>query len=450
MKPNVYISSFFIIGALAISGVSAQTVSTGAVADSASAASVTATSSAAVQTLSVSDSVKLAVQNNVSIKRGGITLDASKRAENHSWNSMSPTASVSGGLTKPNDNSSYDYSTYLQAKVGLSFSPSLFTSIRSAQLSYEEGKITYEQTCRTVEMNVRTSYYGLLYEKENLALQQRNLETAKQQYEQNKAKYNQGRISELDVLSTEVTYKNLIPTVEKAQITMQNDMSAFKQLLGINQTDTVELSGSLDDALSIGSISLDSVESNAPAIKLLEKELTAAKTSLLASRFSAYGPTLTGSWTYQPTQTTTDGTTGDTKDNGTLSLAVSIPLDGILPWSTAADKVATAKDSVNDLELQLADEKTTVEVNTQSYLRQIQQLQSTIQSQQANIDLAQKQYDMTLDAYNHGTKDLLSLQDASDSLLEAKVSLKSDAYSLISTVLSLENTIGVQFGTLGK
>ena len=57
---------------------------------------------------------------------------------------------------------------------------------------------------------------------------------------------------------------------------------------------------------------------------------------------------------------------------------------------------------------------------------------------------------MTQTAYNYGKKDLLSLQNASDNLLSAQVSLKSQAYSLISTILDLEKTLGIDFGTLGR
>ena len=57
---------------------------------------------------------------------------------------------------------------------------------------------------------------------------------------------------------------------------------------------------------------------------------------------------------------------------------------------------------------------------------------------------------MALDAYNHGTKDLLSLQNAQDSLFSTRVNLLNQAYTLETTVLNLENIIGVPFGTLGK
>jgi len=409
----------------------------------------------ASKTLTVEDAEKIAVEQNITIKRNQITVTADKRAKDHSWNSISPTLTAGAGLTKPNDSSyySYDWTRYASAGISISFESSLFASIKKARLNYEEGLITYEEACRSVQLDVRSSFYGLLYEQENVALQQRNLETAKQQYETNLSKYQNGRVSQIDVLTAQVTYEKLKPTVESAEITVQNDMESFKQLLNMDLDTDITLSGSLDDIIALGAVSLgnakvDDLVEKATAVATLEKQLEIAETAVSADRFSAYGPTVTAGWTYKPTET--NKTSGDPNDTGTLSLAVSIPLDGYLPWSEKADTIATAKDTVADLKLQLQNEKTTVKVNIQNYLRQIQQAQTTVKSLQANIGLAQQTYDMTLEAYNHGTKDLLSLQTASDSLLEAKVSLKSEAYTLIKAILNLENTIGVQFGTLGK
>jgi outer membrane protein len=230
-------------------------------------------------------------------------------------------------------------------------------------------------------------------------------------------------------------------------------MESFKQLLNMDLGTEITLSGSLDDVLALGSVTLgsaklDDLVEKSLSVASLEKQVESARNSLTASRFSAYGPTINAGWTYQPTIKSSD--TSNAADSGSLTLSATIPLDGWLPWSTGSDNVATANDTVKNLELQLENAKTTAKVNIQNYSRQIDQAQSTIQSLQANINLAQQSYDMTLEAYNHGTKDLLSLQTASDSLLQAKVSLKSEAYTLIKAVLNLENTSGVPFGTLGK
>ena len=57
---------------------------------------------------------------------------------------------------------------------------------------------------------------------------------------------------------------------------------------------------------------------------------------------------------------------------------------------------------------------------------------------------------MTKDAYNHGSRDLLSLQTASDSLLNARTDLAQQEYTLITKIINLEYTLGVPFGSLAR
>ena len=410
-------------------------------------AAIQPTTSPEVVTLTVDDSVQRAVTGNISLKEDAITLNAAKRTATYSWNGVSPTLSASGNLSK--SNTSDTDTAYVRGSVSVSLSPSLFTTIQSAKLNYEKGELDYASAVRTIELNVRKSYYSLLYEQEKITLDERNVESTKKQYESNLAKYNSGALSQLDVLSTQVTYQNSQLSLESAKVSWQNDIATFKQLLGIPLSTEIVLAGSLEAVLTVPEITLEGVEQNSTTITSLEKQVEIADTSLLATRFSAYGPALSFSWTYQPTASSGDNY-GEWSDKGSVSLGVSIPLDGWLPWSTGALSVAAKKDSVETLKLQLEDAKTTFAADTQSYLRKIAQSKASITQRKASIDLAQKTYDMTLTAYNHGTKDLLSLQSASDSLLSAKVNLMSEAYTLASAILDLENTIGVPFGTLTK
>ncbi len=404
-----------------------------------------------LRSLSVEESVLFAREHNISLARSQITLDAAERTKSTSWNSISPSLSVTGGVSASDDALS-DYTATLTGSISMSFSPNLFTTIKSARLSYEQGKITYDDAVRTVELNVRQSFYALLYEKENITLQERNLETAKKQWDTNRAKYEQGRMSELDVLSAEVKYKNLVPTVESAYVTYRNDIAAFKQLLGIPMNERIELTGSLDDVLPVGDIQLDVEQLSSPALEKLRLQLAAAKTNVTAKRFSAYAPTVTASYQHglYPGSDEHIASSSQLDQSGTISLKATIPLDGLLPWSSSALAIDTAKDTLADLALQIQNEETSLRVSVQSALRTISQSRASITSKQASIDLARRTYEMTEQAYNRGTKDLLSLQDASDSLLSAEVSLKSEERTLINAVLSLENTLGVPFGSLGK
>ena len=100
--------------------------------------------------------------------------------------------------------------------------------------------------------------------------------------------------------------------------------------------------------------------------------------------------------------------------------------------------------------LTLENTKTSTAVQTENYLRKINLAIAQAASLKANVELAETTYEMTKTAYNYGKTDFLNLLNANDAVLSANVSLKSQAYSLISTILELEYLLGIPFGTIGK
>lgn len=414
-----------------------------------------------VRKITIEDAVILAADNNISLKRQKISLETLERKNNTSWNSVSPSASLSASLTKPLDEivtepseavkkNRNDYSYQFAASVSLSLTPSLYTSIRDAKLKYESGKTTYEDAVRQIELNVRKLFYSLLYTQENMNLQKRNMETARLRYENNRDKYNRGQLSELDLLQSQYSYESQRPSIESAEISYQNNIASFKQTLGIPQNQKIELTGSLYDGLPPDSFTISQTVNDLPSIKKLQTSIDLQKNSLMATRFSAYGPSVSASWSW--------GLNGNDKtdelkkhsENHSLSLNLRIPLDGYLPWSNGSNNIAAQKANLKDLELQLENEKTSAELSLQNSIKNILQKQSQMEMLDRNVELAQKSYDMTLTAYNHGSRDLLTLQNASDSLLKAKTDRESHIYNLICAVMDLENTLGIPFGSLGK
>lgn len=399
-----------------------------------------------VKTLTLEEAVKCATENNISIKKQSIALDDVKNKKKFSWNSISPSANINGNYKE--DLESESNSIGITGTVSIGLSTNLYTSIQGAKLNYENGLITYEQTCRQIERDVRKSFFNLLYEQENLNLKKQNLETSYSQYKNNQEKFKSGQISELDVMTSRVNYEQEKPSVEQAAIIFKNDIAAFKQILGIEQNIQLELNGSLDDILNIKNISFENLPKTnkpAPEVQSAEKQIEIAKNNLLSQRFSAYSPSITASYNYGKTKTKN---INDDITTNSLSIGVSIPLDGYLPWSSSAVNITSQKNNLKSAELNLEDAQTSIAVKTESYLRKINQSISQIESLKANVDLAKETYQMTKTAYNYGKTDLLNLQNANDSVLSANVSLKNQAYTLISTILDLEYILGIQFGTL--
>jgi outer membrane protein TolC len=401
-----------------------------------------------VRQLTIDDAVILAADNNLTLKRNQLALKQLELKDKYSWNSASPTIGASAQF----GNGLQENSTNLSISGNVSFrlTPALYSSIKSAKLNYENGITSYETAVKTVEKNVRQIFYSLIYSKENLSLLNRNLETAKQRYDLSQEKFSRGQLSELDLLTTQMNYESLKPSYESAEIAYENSIANFKQLLGINQNEQIDLIGNLDEMMNV-SINQDLLEYNIeelPTVKEIKSKIELAKTNLLATKFSAWGPSLSLGYNASKAGQDMTGEFAWADFKQSVSVGVSIPLDGYLPWSNGSLSVSAQKSNLEDLNLQLENEKTTVELTIKKYIKEINQAKSQLSSLQNNVALAQKTYDMTLNAYNYGSRDLLTLQSAADSLLKSKNQLQSQVYNLICKIMDLEFTLGLPLGAL--
>ena len=362
------------------------------------------------KTITVDEAVSLACQNNVTIQKQKINLNLLDKKNKTSWNSVSPTASLSAGYNPSLEENSPSTWT-ISASVNLSLTPSLYTAINGAKINYENGLITYDSAIRTIELNVRKLFLNLILTKENIALQQRNLETARQRYNASKEKFNRGQLSELDLLTAQYNYESLKPNLENTSISYENSLASFKQMIGIAWDEEIELKGSLNDFNTTGDINVEYNIDEIPSIKSLKYQLENAKNNLLATRFSVWGPSLSAGYSYSLSG---NDATDKTQTRNSISLGLRIPLDGYLPWSTGALNIETQKANLQTIELQYKDEKESTQINIQTKIKQIQQSKSQLKILSSNVELAQKTYNMTLTAYNHGSKDLLTLQFSAD------------------------------------
>lgn len=401
-----------------------------------------------VRQLTIDDAVILAADNNLTLKRNQLALKQLELKDKYSWNSASPTIGASAQFGNGLQENSTNFS--ISGNVSFRLTPSLYSSIKSAKLNYENGITSYETAVKTVEKNVRQIFYSLIYSKENLSLLNRNLETAKQRYDLSQEKFSRGQLSELDLLTTQMNYESLKPSYESAEIAYENSIANFKQLLGINQNEQIDLIGNLDEMMNV-SINQDLLEYNIeelPTVKEIKSKIELAKTNLLATKFSAWGPSLSLGYNASKAGQDMTGEFAWADFKQSVSVGVSIPLDGYLPWSNGSLSVSAQKSNLEDLNLQLENEKTTVELTIKKYIKEINQAKSQLSSLQSNVVLAQKTYDMTLNAYNYGSRDLLTLQSAADSLLKSKNQLQSQVYNLICKIMDLEFTLGLPLGAL--
>ena len=395
--------------------------------------------------LTLEECISLAKENNLSIKVHKNTLNDLKRKNETSWNSVSP--SIKGDAAFQDDFTNKTESFAISGSLGFTLSTNLYSTIKGAKLNYENGLLTYNQAVKQIEMSVWKTFYDLIYKTEYFSFQSQNLLTAKKNYEQNLEKFKNGKISELDVMSSRVSYEQKKPVLEEARIDLTNNLELFKNIIGVDFDDEIKLDGSLDFLLELKDIKLPPKENPSPDVQAAKFAVEIAENNLLAQRFSSYSPVITGTYKYGQTLNIDNSLWNETSS---LSVGVSIPLDSYLPWSSSAVSINSKKESLESAKLNLEDAEKSIRVNTENALRKINQIISMLEVSKETVALAKKTYEMTETAYNYGKTDFLTLQNASDNVLNAEVSLKNQAKTLMETLLDTEYLLGLEFGTILK
>ncbi len=394
----------------------------------------------------IDKAVESALSHNVSVERSAIAYDALGRKSSNAWNVLIPSIDAGAGISRMTSSDVKSYYGSISATLGIT--PAIVKSIEKAKLDYDAGRITREIALRDVELSVRKAFYGILYERDYVALVESNVATAQKQYEQTLARQRAGLVPEVDLLSAQVTLENLKPSLESAKTSFANDLANFKRLVGVDQTEDVSLDGSLDDAIGLSAIDVSGVSAASPSVAKLEKSLEIAKAQKDIAAIGLRTPTFALAYMYKPSKTDVAGS--DWEDAGYVSASVTFALDPFLPFSQDAETIRSASDAVRDTELQLSDARVAERLSRDSLLRSIERSRAAIKARSLGVQLAERNYALTEDAYRNGTKDLLSLQNASDALESARVSLKNESYTLLQAVLDLEYAVGVPFGTLGR
>ena len=396
--------------------------------------------------LTLEECISLAKENNLSIKVQKNTLNDLKRKNETSWNSVSP--SIKGDAAFQDDFTNKTTESFsISGSLGLTLSTNLYSTIKGAKLNYENGLLTYNQAVKQIEMSVWKTFYDLIYKTEYFSFQSQNLLTAKKNYEQNLEKFKNGKISELDVMSSRVSYEQKKPVLEEARIDLTNNLELFKNIIGVDFDDEIKLDGSLDFLLELKDIKLPPKENPSPDVQAAKFAVEIAENNLLAQRFSSYCPVITGTYKYGQALNIDNSLWNETSS---LSVGVSIPLDSYLPWSSNAVSINSKKESLESAKLNLEDAEKSIRVNTENALRKINQIISMLEVSKETVALAKKTYEMTETAYNYGKTDFLTLQNASDNVLNAEVSLKNQAKTLMETLLDTEYLLGLEFGTILK
>ena len=445
--------------------------------------------------LTVEDATEFAIKNSRTLKVSAIDVEIAKLKKDNAWNVFLPSVQVTGTMSRSNEvsntsaemmdgimsgfmemlmplymqhgllgslpsgsSSSSDSSDPTEAdhwkaigniSLNWNFSFALLEAYKTTISSYEAGLISYEQSVKQTERDVQKLFYGMLLMQENLKLQQEMLENARLRMEQAEVFYKNGLAPELSYLQAQVAYENKKPTVLQMEQSLVQQLNTFGFLLGLPYGTEIELIGTIEPKF----IDIEASElvekylTNRLDVQSLYKNMELISHGIKATKLQTYTPALALSWGYQPivmdiTKNWFDG--DNVMDQGALSVTLAWNLTNMLPFSSNITSLKETEKNLEKLELSVVTILQNGEIEINSLVDNLKKCESSIKAMEYNVELAEKAYNMSFEAYRVGTTELLDLNEAASQLSQAKLGLMNEKYTYLTTLLDLEYAINAK------
>ncbi|MFA5046518.1 MAG: TolC family protein [Paludibacter sp.] len=156
---------------------------------------------------------------------------------------------IKSGLSNYDDFNTDFRSTYLSTRFGFVQPIDAFYGYNSIKSTLKRANLAYEQSKKGLkreELNliyqVSNSFYDLLSVQKGAEIARLNLERQQDANEIAQNKYKAGLIKEVDALQMEVDLAEAKNNYDLALVSQSSSMNTFKELIGINFSDSVSLS----------------------------------------------------------------------------------------------------------------------------------------------------------------------------------------------------------------
>jgi len=436
---------------------------------------------AAPMRLSPDEAVNLAIKNNLSLETSRSSTATKKRASDMSWNQFLPTVDVGGailrlneapqGMTLPmsqfipgapdiNMGGGSQWRVAGSVSASLNFNYAMIVEMDRLRLDYEKGLVSFEKAKAQLERDVRKAYHNMLLLQENINLLRGSFENAGRQVQMAQANYNAGLAPELTFLQAQVARENLRPVIDQAENGLKLSMAQFAMFLGLDYNTPFELEPVKGNTnfISINVAEMISkAASGKPDIQELRQDILTLNSVKKSTWYRLYTPTLSLSWTADPSfqkDPWKDSWFGD-KDNwkqqsGSFRISVGFRLNGLIPYTSEHQGLKTLDDQISTINLGLTQMIRGTEIEIYNTVLALERTRISAQAQAQTVSLAEQSYRLTEQAYQAGLQDYFQVQNAEQSMRQARVQMLEQQFNYLNGLIDLEYSTGVPFGTLSS
>jgi outer membrane protein len=332
-----------------------------------------------------------------------------------------------------------NYQTSLQLTQVL-FSSAVFRGIGASQIYLDLSKAQLKSTISTIILNVERAFYGVLLTKNVYEITKASFENAQENYKNVNALYGQGLVSEFDNLQAEVQVENIRPTLLDMGNKLKDAKDGLKVLLGINPENEINVDGSITyqpipipekqdmiDAVLKSNLSLNTLDLKAKVDDAFI-DLDRAEYWPNIAAFGNYS--YAGSsdkWNFQ--------------NYSSLTVGVNFSIN-LWKGQQTSNRVEQSTITYRQTEEQLAQLKDFLIAQIKSKINELERVKAVVETQDKNVTLAERAYEIATVRYKEGTSSQLEVQNADIALRQARLNRLQTVYSYLITRFEMEQMVG--------
>ncbi len=418
-------------------------------------------------TLNLTQAVELALSDNPTIKIADQEVVRYDYVRKTTMGSLMPQLSVDGTYNRTLQNQSMaegfslgaDQYNTITATANLSlalYSPAIYRTLRMNAKEAESAVESARSSRIELVAAVKSSFYQVLLAERSLVVLEQSAETSKQTVDETQVKFDNGLSSEYDLLTAQVQYSNLQPSIMEARTSIEIAKDLLKMYLSIPLETKIELTGDLDklrEAVLSNSTELSRNISGNSSIKslALSREVLVAQLRINnASRLpvlSAYGQlSYTGN---NMGSFSLDGSSSSTsaansyfwQRPSSVGLALSVP---IFAGLSNVNRSRQLENQIEQIVLQQSYLEDSVNVSLSTAINNINTAREQLFAQITTVGQATKAYEISNTRYTAGAGTILELNTSRLTLTQAELNLSEAIYNLLIAKCEYDRLVGSQ------
>ncbi len=412
--------------------------------------------------LTLDEAVKIALDENPTIKVADMEIERFDYVLAETKGSRLPSLSV---------DSYYNYSVIAQqmsksmqlsadgtstVSAAANLSIPLFAPAISRTLTLNKTQMAAAvESARGSKINlvaeVKKAYYNILLAEQSLVVLEQSSEISKKSVDDTQIMFDNGLTSEYDLLTAQVQYNNLQPTIVQTRSSIEVAKLLLKMYLSLPADTDIALVGSLDqmrESVFQGADGLSTdISQNSDLISLeYQSQLLSNQLDLINT---ARLPTLAlyGSATYYGTESAViDFATfsqAGTEYYGQIPINVGVSLSiPIFSGLTNVNKAKGVKNQMKQLELQKEYLAQSKEVELSSAINNLLSAREKMFAEQTTVEQATKAYTISKTRYDAGVGTMLELNSAQLSQTQSELNYSQAIYDYLSAKCDYDKIIG--------